>query len=554
MVKKLKKKIVKARLFQVKVTTLFFSLLGFFTLSFVSYFLYFQILELKDVDEILPAEGLVAYSEFSQTEFSDFIQDNEIFQKQVLDPFLEQYLNQNLAEFNSKAKDWLGDNVAFAVYEDQEKEEQTYYLFLENNHEKKAIEFLKNLGLKDEKMETEKYKKFTLLSFSQSLEVDCTFMYGYLVCSNQADALKKLIDKNEKESGFLKTQSNYNRTKNNLPKIAGGKAFVNLKKVDYSDYEFYLGPLKEYINNGGVSFSQIDGGIRLNSYLSLDKGLVQTGSLVVKSDLTQFIQSNDLVAYFGGTNLTQSFKQVLKVWDEITPYFAIIVEGMVRAQVVDYFGNTISLEEDLYPLFTNNYALEIQVSEKSFIPEFKLILEVDDVEQTEEILERILDAFFVKNEKFMAARKDTTLKDGSVAKELIVDEKKVQKLEEDFNDVTIHSLFVEGQNSGFAYALHDNKAFLAMSVVALKENLDLIENPEKSLSKHQVYLKAKKNMFLEGEENSFFDLQKIAGILNLFGVQNRQIDLLSAFDFAIISTKWFDDGMANEVILLNSKL
>lgn len=554
MVKKLKEKIIKAKLFQIKATKLFFALLGLFALSFVSYFLYFQISGAKDADEILPAEGLLAYSEFSQNDFAEFIQKNKTFRENFLDPFFQQYLNQNLAEFNLKAKDWLGNKSAFAVYENtQNPLDKTYYLFLENDNQKKAIRFLQELGIENEKLIVEEYKKSNILSFSQSLGVDCTFLYGYLICSNEVSALKKLIDFNQNQIGFLAEQENYNRVKNNLPKVDGGKVFVNLAKVDFHNYEFYLGPLKEYLQEAGIAFSEINQGIRLNSYLALKKGLTQTGTTVLKNDLAKYIVADDLAIFMSGANLTQSFQQILTVWDEITPYFAIIIEGMVRARVVDYFGESVSLEEDLYPLLKNNYALGIKIDEKTFLPEAKLILEVDDLEKAEVVLDKMLHGFYLKNKKMMATKKETTLKDGSVVKELIADSTKVQKVKTDFKGITINSIDLGGENFSFAYATYKDKIFLAINPNSLKENLDLIKNPEKSLSQDQIYLNAKKNMFLEGEEISFFNFKKINQFINLLLLENQQTSLLSVFDFAIISTKWFDDGMANEVILLNSK-
>lgn len=552
MVKKLTKKLIKLKLFQTKVTTFVFAFIGVFTLSFISYFLYFQISEPKNVDEILPAENLILFSEFSNTDFAEFIEENKEFQSQIIDPFLKQYLNKNLTEFSKQAKEWLGDKSAFASYASTENnKDNTYYLFLENNNQKKALAFLRSLGIQGEELTTEKYNKFNILSFSQSLNVDCGFLYGYLVCSNEKDALKKLIDLNQAELGFLSGLEKYNKVKNNLPKTAGGSLYFNLEKFDFSEYELYLGPLKEYLQEGGISFTQIGQGIRLNSYLALQKGLVSTGSVVTKNKLDTFVNAENLGFYLAGSNLTESFKQILKVWDEVTPYFAIIIEGMFRAQIADYFGTEISLEEDIYPLFKNTYALEINLTP---IPQLKMILEVEDEDEASVILKKLSQGVYLKNAKLKSENRETALKDGSVVKELLVNESKVQEIQTDFNDIVINSVEIEGKPFSFAYAIYDKKVFISTSKFAVQENLNLIDEADKSLAKNTNYLNAKKSMYLEGEESSFFDLQKISLFLEMLGIQNQQTALLSTFDYAFFSTKWFDDGMANEAILLKEKV
>ncbi len=548
MVKKLTKKIQKIKLFQTKITTLFFAFLGAFTLSFIGYFLYFQISEAKDVDEILPAENVMIVTEFSSVELAKFIEENEDFRTHIIDPFLKQYLNKNLTDFASQAKGWLGNKAAFAIYNGaEENEEESYYLFLENNNQRKALEFLRSLGVQGEELKIEKYKKFEILSFSQSLNVDCSFLYGYLICSNESAALKKLIDLNQAQSVFLHDLGDYNRVKNNLPKIGGGRVYFNLQKIDFSQYEIYLGPLKEYLKEGGLSFTRINQGLRLNSYLSLKKGLVATGSVVTKNDLDKYVYADDLGFYLGGTNLKESFKQILKVWDEATPYFAIILEGMLRARVANYFGTEVSLEEDIYELLKNAYAFEVRFLP---MPQFKLILEIDDEEEADQILQKMLEGFYLQSEEHKVEKKETTLKDGSVVRELLANDDKVKKVKTDFEGSIIQSVEIENVPFSFAYAIKDKKVFLGTSVAAVQENLNLAKHSGDSLFKNEIYKEAKNNMFLEGEESSYFNLNKVSAFLTLLGIDTQEVNFLATFSHAVFSTKWFDDGMAGEAILL----
>jgi len=554
MVKKLKKKIKKIKdikLFQTKVTTLFFGCLGVFVLLFIGYFLYFQITVPKNVDEILPSEKIILLAELSTPEFADFVEDNSVFKENFLRPFIQGYLNQDLAEFNEQARKWLGAKMAFAVYAlDQNKDVKRYYLFLENNSQRNSLAFLHSLGLQEEELTKENYQNSDILSFSQSLNLSCSFLYGYLVCSNESQALKDLIDFNQGELGFLNNLTSYTKVKNNLPKTAGGKLYFDLQRINFNEYEIFLGPLKEYLLDGGITLTQINQGIRLNTYLSFEKGLVNTGSVVTKNNLDRFIYAKNMGIYLGGTNFTGSFQQILKLWEKASPYFNIIIEGMLRARMTNYFGTELSLEEDLYELFKNDYAFEVDFFP---LPQLKIVLSVDDREKAKSILEKMFEGVYAKSEKYKTEKKDTELTEGIFVTELLVNDAKVEKQETDFAGTIIYSVEVENMPITFAYALKDDKVFMGTSRGAVQENLELLDAPEKSLAKNKNYIQAKKNMFLEGEEKSFFDFKKISQFLTILGIDLPQVNLLQTFDYAFFSAKWFDDGMANEAIFLQEK-
>lgn len=545
--KKLTKKIQKLKLFQTKVTTLFFAFIGVFALSFVGYFLYFQVSGPKAVDEVLPADDLVFLAEFERNDLEEFLQQNASFKTYFFEPLMQQYFNQNLADFNDQAKKWLGNKMAIANYQ---KETEVYYLLLENNNQRKALEFLRSLGLKGEELKKEEYKNSMILSFSQSLNVKCSFLYGYLICSNESDALKKLIDFNQLELGALSALGNYNKVKNNLPKFPGGKLYFNLQKIDFSAFEFYFGPLKEYLREGGIAFTQTEEGVRLNSYLALEKGLTATGSIALKNELADFVSAENLAFYFNGTNLTQSVKQIFKIWDKASPYFQIILEGMLRARVVDYFGAEVSLEEDFYPLLSNGYAVEVQLLPK---PRVKIILEVKDEAQTKAILAKMLEGVYLKNAILKAEKKEIVLRDESVVKELQIDDSQVQKTQTDFEGVKIEFVQMPENISGFAYAFVDDQVFISNDPEFIQPNLHLLQDPTKSLSNSPIYQKIKALMLLEGEETSFFDCKQLRAFLEVFGLPEQSLIFLSDFDYAFFSTKWFDDGMANEAIFLKSE-
>lgn len=545
--KKLTQKIQQMQIFRTKVTVLFFGVTGVCVLFFVGYFLYCQALISKDPDDVLPEQNLVFFGEFSRQDLADFLGKNESFRTYFFDPFLQQYFNQNLTGFNDQAKNWLGDRMAFAKYKSNDSiQGEIYYLLLENNNQRKALDFLHGLGVQGEVLQKTEYKNADILSFTRSLNVHCSFLYGYLICSNQNEALKKIIDLNEMEKGFLSGSTDYNKVKNNLPKTFGGTVYFDLRKINYANFDFYIGPLKKYLQDGGIAFRQTEEGVRLNSYLALEKGLVSSGTVVLKNDLERYVLAENTSIFLSGENLTQAFQQVLKIWEEVTPYFGIIIEGMLRSRVAESFGPNIVLEEDLYPLFQNSYALAIRFVPS---PQFNLVIEVDDIQKTELILEKLRASFYAKHEALKLEKAEKNLQDGFVLKEVITDDSQVQKIQNEFNGVPIYGVEIKDAHFSFAYAIFDRKVFISTSVAGVQESLKLAQNPAKSLAQSVVYQKARNLMFLTGEEKSFFDL-KALDFLNLFGSGEIITTLLSDFNYAFLSTKWFDDGMANEVIFL----
>lgn len=545
--KKLSQKLKQMQIFRTKVTVLFFGVTGVFVLFFIGYFLYCQALVAKDPEDLLPAKNLVFLAEFSREDLADFLSRNKAFRTYFFDPFLQQYFNQNLTGFNAQAKTWLGDKMAFAKYKaDKSAQDEIYYLILENNNQRKALDFMRDLGLKGEPLQKKEYKNSDILSFSQSLNVSCSFLYGYLICSNQAVALEKIIDLNESESGFLSGSTDYNKVKNNLPQTAGGAIYFDTREIAYGDLEPFVGSLQKYLKKGGIAFRQTTEGIRLNSYLSLEKGLVSSGASVLKNNLESHLVAADLGVYLSGVNLTRDFQQILQVWDVSSPYFSVIIEGMLRARVAEYFGSVITLEEDLYPLFKDGYALAMRFVP---IPQIDLVLEVRDQKKAELILKKMLKAFYIKNESLKSGQTKKALPDGFVLKEAMTDESQLQKTQIKWNGVPIYSVVIKDAPFSFNYAIADQKVFFSTNVEGVKENLALEQSPAKSLAQSSVYQKARNLMFLNGEEKSFFDL-KALDFLSLFDSGERFTTLFSDFHYAFISTKWFDDGMANEVIFL----
>lgn len=550
MVKKLKKKLEKMKLFQLKVTSLFFTLIGLFSVIFISYFLYFKISAPQEVDDILPTDNLVFFTEFSKTEFPDVLWDNSYFQNQLVETNLKQYLNKNLDQLKIQTSNWLGDRVAFALYKKEGSKNWDYYLLLENRNQKKALDFLRSLGVQNEELLTEDYQRFKIISFSQTLDLNCSFMFGYFACANTKQAMKELIDVNKTKISVLSAFPAYQKVKNNLPQISAGKLYLNFKNLDYNQFDLYLSPIRDSLKEGGIVVDSIEKGIRLNSYLALNKGLVETGAVVLKNDLTPYIYADTLGMYLGGTNLTQVFQKILNAWDEVTPYFSIILEGMLRAQIQNYLGDQVSLEEDFYPLFMNHYALELNLDSETFLPQIKIILQTTDLVKILPILDKLYEGFYNQSGKYMPQIEKTTLPDGSVVSELIADNTKVQKKTEKFNGIEIKSISIEGVPFGFAYSVYEDKIFIASDVLALKDNLSLIQNPQNSLAKNPQFLALKKQVLLQGEETSYFNLTRLTTFLDVIGLPEKEKKLLSLFDHVFFSTKWFDDGMANEIVLM----
>ena len=555
--KKIKKKLIKLNLFRAKFTTIFFSVVGLFVIGFISYFLFCQISAPKDVDEILPSNKLVFFVEFSKDDFPEIVKSNAVFQDILIESNLQKYLNQSISQFQNNTEKWLGNRVVLAVYKPVLSESDlTYYLFLETKDQSETVDYLRSLGTKNEKLTTEKYKDFKIISFSQSLDLYCTFMYGYFVCANSNSGIKTLIDANQSgmSMGVLSNDAAYNKVKNNLPSFAAGRSYVNLQNIDFSGFEFYFGPLKEYLKEGGFVFNQIEQGIRLNSYLAFEKGFLATGATVANTDLSRYIYADTLGFYLGGSNLTSFFQQTLNIWDKITPYFSIIIEGVLRAQIASYFGNSVTLENDFYPLFKNRYAVEISLEPETFLPQVKIVLNVDNKEEAKQIMQRLLEGFYEKAGQYIPIIEETKLPDGSVVRELVADQSRVQIISENFEETQIHAVVIDKVPFGFAFAMVDDIIIIASDILALKDNLSLINNPENSLAKNQNFIAVKRKLYLHGDEFSFFDLKKIINFLEVLGMEESNFSFISMFDFVAFSTKWFDDGMANEVVLIKQEL
>lgn len=554
MLKKIRLKQQKLKLFQFKVTSLFLGALGVFAVTFVSFFLYYQVQSIKAIENILPTQDLVLLTEFSKKDFPEIISENPYFKQIFLETNLQKYLNQSIGQFKIGTSDWLGDQIGFALYKKSpQAKDFNYYIFLKSLDDKKALNFLTELGLQGEELKTEEYLNLKIISFSQSLNLNCSFMYGYFVCSNNKESLQKLIDFNQNELGYLSLFEPYNKVKNNLPKNSVGKIYLNIQNIDFQNLEFYLGPLKEYLQEMGVSLSRFKNGIKLNSYLALEKGLVDSGSVVLKNDLSQSITGENNLIYVEGENLTQSIQQLFQIWDEITPNFSVIIESLLRAKIKQYFSDEVTLEDDFYPLLQNQYAFSLHLEEISSLPHFSLVFNLTEKEKTEKIMERLAEGFYQMAGQYLPVVKKTILPDGTEVEELVADDSRVERTSKTIGKITLNLITIQNFPYDFAYAFTENKLFIATNKDVLAKNLDLILNPQNSFAYTPIYLSLEEVFSLKGTEFSFVNLKKVLPLLTTFNSSSVTLELFSIFDYMAVSTKWFDDGMANEVIFLQEE-
>lgn len=549
-----KSKLKKLKLFQIKITTIFLGLLGFFAILFVSYFLYFQSAITKEIDHVLPNENLILFTEFSKDDVPEMIANSPYIQQILIESNLQKYLNQSIDQFQIKTAKWLGDEVGLALYKNfLGGDDLIYYLFLESQDDKAARNFLRDLGVKGEELKLEKYLDFQIISFPQSLNIECSFMYGYFICSNTEKAIQRLIDLNQNKLEYVSNFNPYNKIKNNLPQKSLGKIYLNFQNLDFDYLEFYLGPLKEYVNQAGLTFTDLDNGIKLNSYLSFEKGFTQTGYTLTKNNLKNYIHGENLVAYFEGENLTKSIKQIFQIWDNITPNFSLIIEGVLRGHIKEYFENAVTLEEDFYPLLENKYALGLYLEPDSLLPHLSLILESLDEDNMKKVMERMHQGFLAKSGQYLPSIKEITLPDGNIVKDLVVDESKVKEEISKYENVDIYSVDIQNMPYHFSYAMAENKIFIATHKDIIKKDLAAMFDAGLSFSETEAYLNLKENIALEGDEFSFLNLKQAVNLLDAFTQGMPYSEVLSLFDYASFSTKWFDDGMANEVIFLQKE-
>lgn len=474
-------------------------------LSFVGIFLYLKIFGPVSLAALLPQEKTVLFFETNfnsanGVRFFELFKDKEPYSKENLILKIEEYLN---VDFKTDIKHWLGGRIGIGILKSAEENQTTGILFIETINKEQTIEFLKKLSASQDldQIQTNNYKKKPIYTLSLSKNFYSTFLNKYLVLSPDEKTLHEIIDSASQKTQLLRKSKKYLDIKNNLPTKQLAFGYIDTKNaiqtIENSEWIEDLGvslailkPVLRIFPAGGVSITAQPKGLFVQTYVSVNKKDLKDEAFFhydekYRPKLTSLVEK-DMLIFAGGHDLVSKTKRLLEIFNEVHPTAALLTEGALRAKKTEYFGEEISLENDIYPFFENEYALVINKNKKgNYIA--KLLLELKDPKQAEKNITKIKDEFLDTRAFLKPKIEEVTLESGEKQKEIVGIHGSLNEETSEHKGAKITSITTPSQDFTIFYTIFNKTFILSNDLESIKASIDLRQNKKDSLRASKLY-------------------------------------------------------------------
>lgn len=520
-------------------------------LFFIGYLVWFGFSN-RSVTNLLPAERTVAYMEFQDLSVSPKLGEQAILDLVGLDPLFQTMFGIDLAELSPLAQGRVGLALV-----NNELSENEFLFFFRARDRKEALEFFQGLGLPDENLESSGDGSEMTYSYPDSQNFAFSFVGPYGFVAKDAEILKVIQAVHRGDLPNLGKDEAYLKSVSNLPRAAWATGYLDIQSLFFGTghpNNQLVNPLKHITNHFALAVRKRPNGFQFNTLLSLNPQLLELSKgyqddTRFSYSLTDYISSNQLAAYIGGSNLGAEWQNTLDTISQLNPAYGIILEGIVRAQVSRIFGDDVSLRNDIYPLFEGEYALTFSELEDGRLGT-KLLLKHSDQAFAEIKLAKLAKGFQTLAAQFAPKVKSFILPDGTESRELIADTSSLEELTETYEDYDINCLDVEGSVYGFCYSVTEDLMIMSNDLGTVKETIDLGLSPKFVLSQSQAFRKSLGNLSEVNEEITFVNLRYLSPLLMNTRFADYAAQMAESFEAATWVKQYLDDGVMTEGFLL----
>lgn len=333
---------------------------------FVGFFLFQNMIAPRDIAEFLPAKETVALLEVNTADrnFKQFFQELQAYPAFREDALAQMLLSETGINFDTDILPWFGKKAGLAFLNVGGNTGRV--IFLEMKNRKKTPEIA-----------------------GQSLN----FIDRYAVFSDNSDLLSQLVRVGKKDTALSKNPW-YLRARDHLgnsaPIFAYGNIELLISRKSFGTLAFFAELSKVY---PGIGFTgSFEKGTLLGkSFLNIANNTLTSAPSFGKQydgTLLPLISQENLLFLMGGRNFPKEFQETLALMNTVHPSAGIVAEGMLRAQKDEYLNPFVSLENDVYPLFRDEYVISVHQTDAG--PSFDLALNLNDPSSDREKLLKLI--------------------------------------------------------------------------------------------------------------------------------------------------------------------
>ncbi|MBN1495035.1 DUF3352 domain-containing protein [Candidatus Peregrinibacteria bacterium] len=506
--KKEEEKPHKAGGYKQKVIGLVIGLIAVFLLVFIIYYTVSRIFRPEDLANFLPQDTTFAVVQvstntgFDQVEnFYKALNKYEIYQPQNIVGLVNDIFD---IDYENEVEDWLGRQVGMAFLENPESagEIQTIF-FIEVKDAAGAVEFMKSRGLKEQEdyLLNDEYNGIKIYRYALSQAFNFAFIKSYIVIASNQNVLKSVIDATRGGKPNLKLGPLYQKISQNIPIKTLSFVYLDLEKLIKllkSNSEFMgekgrellaFEPLLKIYKGLGAGLIIEKKNIVIQTYTCLDENYLNGKEFIgydrkFRGGLLKMLPK-DIIFYSGGKNLRQQLQRYSEIFSAGGEVSYLIFEGLLNAQKNIYFGNEISLEEDIYPLLENEYALALTALDQE--QALTVVLELSDPIRDKDKIAALADSFVRKSALLAPKVVEVTLEDGTVTKEVQTTPEEITKSSENYKGYEINALNISNQTWGVYYIILDKNFIMTTKLGHMQKIIDLYIEDAEDFTTSDIY-------------------------------------------------------------------
>ena len=444
---------------------------------------------------------------------------------------IEEKFNVNLKK---DVQPWLGRQIGLAELKYETALISVYFLeayskdLAEESLATIAANNLSELQKKEENSHTIYTLRLRNPSEDRSLDVEvyATFIDDYLVLTPDEKGLRILIDAQNQGVTLVADNENYKKAIAAAPTNKVAYLFLNFAYESDMLLQKYgvlagsnllnsaIQPFAALFDSEGLALIAEDSYFVVESFMNLGRPFLKGNKYITqKSDynpsLTKYIP-DDIDIFWGGIDAERQVKRIIALLSQGDESTTQIFEGVFDSYAEKYFGANVSLEDDIYPLIGNEFALG--VSSGASKTDYLLVLELKNPTEDALRIQKIANNFISSGAVFEPHVEEHELPDGTIAKEIVATPEELIKSETSHDGaggVVIYQMETSSGGWGIYYAILDNKAILSTNKDLIAKSLDLASNKtENSIASSSINAIHIAPAASNSDEVAYFDILK----------------------------------------------
>lgn len=552
-----------------------FLLMAIFVCSVVAVLLFNKLTTPDSIAKIMPAnntigimEAIIDINHSQPQKFLELLSGHKSYLPENITALFNQLTP---FDFNTEIKPWLGRKIAIALYDTSSRQENrplSMLAFIETNDPTLTLSTIQKRApsLGEQAIKKTDYNNYTIYEFSLSYNQAFSFIDRYLVIADTPETLKQYIEEYSTNNEKLKQNPDYKKTSNNLPRGSLIFGYINYEKLfDTLDKDsgfiskkgkdmLAFRPFLDLFKAEGLSIFADNEKFSAQTFTVLNKEKLDGSTFITYSEkypgrLLSLV-GPDPVLLGAGHDLTKEITRIEEIFRSGTNSPAQIFEGLIEAQKQKYFGKSIRLKEDIYPLLQKEYLFSVDNSLEK--PVFNLLIELGQPEKDKRILDKIAEAFFNTGGIFSPKIVEVELPDGTIGKEIIASPETISRKSFIHNDTEIIAFQLGETGMSIYFSFIDDIFIISGNEDSIKSIVDRAKTDNNTTTDNftstDYYRKQVKPILRTADEVMHIKVGAVTEWLGLNDDPNLSPYLLP-FTNMTVTKNYFEDGISTIYLL-----